>query len=540
MTTTLLDSHSRTPMNQRTMGSCLARQASQHPDKEFLVFGERSWTYSEFDHWVTEIAGGLLELGLRKGDKLAIMLPNCPEFIALWFACARIGAVEVPVNTAYKGPLLRYLLHHCDARVAVIASNYVERIQNEAGELTNLTKLVVWRSGSTPNVIAGRIPTVPFEALEAESAPLPALDIGFRDPLAIMYSSGTTGPSKGILLCHHYFWWGGNQARLIRGVTAEDRLYTCLPLFHGNAQMLTTVPALLAGATLVLDDRFSASTFWDRLRRHRATQFNFMGSMIPILMKQPPSQNDRLHSVTLAKGAAAPKDLCLPFEERFGVRILEGYGQTENCSALSNPLDAPRLGSIGLPICGYDVDVVNEDDEPVPPGDVGEIVFRPQHPFIMMDGYYKMPEATLTAISNLWFHTGDLGKKDGDGYFYFVDRKKDAMRRRGENISAHEVEIVVNSHPGVLESAAFAVPSDVGEDEVMVCVVRKPGQQLGAPDLIRHCEPLMPYFAVPRYVDFRDELPKTPTHKVEKYRLRQEGVTPTTWDREAAGYRLSR
>ncbi|MES2258024.1 MAG: AMP-binding protein [Pseudomonadota bacterium] len=524
---------------QRTVGNCLAHQAALYPDREFLVFGERTWTYREFDEWVTTVAGGLVALGLGKGDKLAIMLPNCAEFMAVWFACARIGVIEVPVNAGYRGPLLRHILEHSDARMAVVAAEFLERFQHESVGYAKLEKLVVWSSAPLP-ALELAIPAVPFDTLHTESLPLPPVAISHRDPMAIMYSSGTTGPSKGILLCHNYFWWGGSSGARGRGVTGEDRLYTCLPLFHANAQLVTAMPALMAGATLVIDDRFSASNFWERLRECRATQINYIGGMLPILMKQPPAAADRQHAVRLATGGGAPRELWLQFEERFGVRIHEGYGQTENCVALSNPLDATKVGSIGLPICGYDVDLVDDEDEPVGAGTVGELVFRPQHPHIMMDGYYKMPEATAAASRNLWFHTGDLMKKDDDGYFYFVDRKKDALRRRGENISAFEVEMVVNAHPAVLESAAIAVPADVGEDEVMVCVVLKPDQPLSALDLVRHCAELMPYFSVPRYVDFRSELPKTPTHRVEKYRLREQGVTPTTWDREQAGYKLQK
>ncbi|MBK8665469.1 MAG: AMP-binding protein [Burkholderiales bacterium] len=451
---------------------------------------------------------------------------------------ARWDGWTLTVNTAYRGSLLRHVLHQSDSRAVVVAADFLERIHRDAGELETLEKVLVLGEMSDPPSFS--IPVLAFDVLLSQQAPLPSIDMSPRDSMAILYSSGTTGVSKGILLCHNYFWFAGNQSLTLRGVTADDRIYTCLPLFHGNAQMLSTMPALLAGATLVLDTQFSASTFWERLRASRATQFNYIGGMIPILMKQPPSAADRQHAVKMATGAAAPRDQLLAFEQRFGVRLLEGYGQTENCVALVNPVGAPRVGSIGLPICGYDADVVNDDDEPVPPGTIGELVVRPQHPFIMMDGYYKMPQATLEMCRNLWMHTGDLVTRDEDGYYYFVDRKKDAMRRRGENISAFEVEAAVNSHPAVLESAAIAVPSEVGEDEVMVCVVLKPGQTLAALDLIKHCEELIAYFAVPRYVDFCTELPKTPTFRVEKYRLREQGVTPTTWDREKAGYTLRR
>ena len=530
------------PHAQRTLGASLRLQATRHPEREFLVFGEQRWTYRAFDAWVDQVAGGLAALGLRKGDKLAIMLPNCPEFMALWFACARLSVIEVPVNTAYRGPLLRYILEHSDARMAVLADEFVERLQHDSVGFGKLEKMIVRPSeGREPPTPAGLpVELVALATVINSTEIAPEVSVDHRDTMAIMYSSGTTGPSKGIQLSHNYFWWGGSMAARNGRIDETRRLYTCLPLFHANAQLTTAMPALMGGATFVLDDRFSASGFWQRLRERRAGSFAYVGGMLAMLMKQPPSEHDRGHGVERAVGGGAPKELWPAFEQRFGVRIYEGYGQTENCVALSSPHESPRVGSVGLPICGYDVDLLDENDEPVAAGSIGELVFRPQLPHIMMDGYYKMPEATLAQSRNLWFHTGDLMKRDDDGYYYFVDRKKDAIRRRGENISAFEVEMVVNSHPGVLESAAIAVPSEVGEDEVMVCVVPRPGHVPDALSLIRHCEGLMPYFAVPRFVDYRSDLPKTPTHRVEKYRLRAEGLTPSTWDRERAGVQLKR
>ncbi|MER6081325.1 AMP-binding protein [Streptomyces sp. NPDC001833] len=528
------------PVEQRTLGGLLSQRAADHPDQDFLVTEGRSWTYREFDEWVTQLAGGLVELGLGKGDKLAIMLPNVPEFMGVWFACARLGIIEVPVNTAYRGLLLRHVIENSDAKAAVIGVDYLDRFEHEQVGFGKLEHLVLWSADTATPSYEGSVSFSAFSALEVDDPALPEVSITPTDTMAILYSSGTTGPSKGIVLSHNYFWFGGSRSAENGRLVPEDRLYTCLPLFHANAQLVTVMPALAAGAAVVIDDRFTASGFWKRLRHFRATRFAYIGGMIPILMKQPPSPDDRDHTVKWASGGAAPKDLHLAFEERFGLRILEGYGQTENCVALTNPIDAPRVGSLGKAICGYDLEIVGDDDEFLGPNQVGELVFRPQQPYIMMDGYYKMPEATLAASRNLWFHTGDLMWKDKDGYFYFVDRKKDALRRRGENISAYEVEMVVNTHPAVLESAAIAVPSEVGEDEVMVCVVLRPGVTLPALDLIKHCESLMPYFSVPRYVDFRDALPKTPTLRVEKYRLREQGITPTTWDREASGYQLKR
>lgn len=524
----------------RTLGAILSDRATQHPDREFLVTPDRTLTYGEFDTCVSSIAVGLHRLGLRKGDKLAIMLPNCPEFVALWFACARLGVIEVPINTAYKGMLLKHIITNSDSTVLVVDETLLERFENDAVGFAAVTHTVVRTADESSPVRETSIPTSPFTELAGDPAALPSVEIAPTDTMAILYSSGTTGPSKGIVTSHNYFWHSGARAVTNRSIDPTERLYTCLPLFHANAQLVTTMPTLTAGATLIVDDRFSASQFWARLKHFGATRFAYIGGMIPILMKQPPSPADRDHSVHSATGGAAPKDQHRAFEERFGLTILEGYGQTENCIALTNPIDAPRVGSLGKAICGYDLELVDDDDTILGPNMTGELVFRPQLPSIMMDGYYKMPEETLKASRNLWFHTGDLMWKDEDGYFYFVDRKKDSIRRRGENISAHEVEMVVNSHPDVLESAAVAVPSDVGEDEVMVSVIPVDPATFDPLELIKHCEELMPYFSVPRYVDVRTEFPKTPTHRVEKYKLRSEGVRAQTWDREASGYVLQR
>ncbi|MET0457375.1 MAG: AMP-binding protein [Mycobacterium sp.] len=520
------------PPERRTLSAVLGDRADEHPDAEFLTVGERVWTYGQFHAWSTRIAAGLQSLGVAPGDRVLLMLPNCAEFVAVWLACAQIGAVEVPVNTAYKGMVLEHVVGNSGARVAVVAGEFLDRF----APFPALQHVVVWNRLKSNNPGANVVDWLHLEEERRVQRP----EVRHTDQMAILYSSGTTGLSKGIMLSHNYFWFSGMRSAAHGRVQQADRLYTCLPLFHANAQALTVMSALVSGASVILDSRFSASRFWDRLRAVRASRFNYIGGMIPILMKQPVTDIDRRHGVEFALGAAAPADQFLEFEDRFGVTLIESYGQTENCVALANPVDDRRIGSVGKAICGYDVALVDDEDEPVPVGQTGELVFRPRYPNIMMDGYHAMPEATLAASRNLWFHSGDLLRRDADDYFYYVDRKKDAIRRRGENISAYEVELVVNAHPEVAESAAIAVPSEVGEDEVMVFVVVKPGAQLSQLDLITHCDGRMPYFAVPRYVEFRDELPKTPTHRIEKYRLRQEGLSADTWDRERSGFELTR
>jgi len=520
-----LDQEPRT----RSLPALLAAASQTHPDREFLRFGTDIWTYGEITDRAARIAGGLVELGVQPGDRVLMMMSNRPEMIASWFACGWVGAVQVAVNTAYKGMLLEHIVENADPSIAIIAPEHIHLFDLKRRPYDRLRHVVILDDSAE----------LSLDQLARSPRAEPHL-AHHQDVHGILYSSGTTGPSKGILLSHNYYWYGGHRMAEHSQVTSQDRLYTCLPLFHANAQVLTVMTALVSGASVALDDRFSASRFWDTMRRTGATRFNYIGGMIPILLKQESTDLDRDHQVRFAAGAAAPEDLFEEFESRFGVRLMESYGQTENCVALSNPVAERRIGSVGLPNCGFDVEIVDDDDIPVSSGVVGELVFRPQVPDIMMSGYNAMPEAMLEASRNLWFHTGDLMRRDDDGYYYFVDRKKDAIRRRGENISAYEVELVVNSHAAVLESAAIAVPSEVGEDEVMVCVVLRPGADLDPVDLIAHCEERMPYFSVPRFVDFRDELPKTPTHRVEKYRLRTQGVTASTWDREAAGYQLAR
>lgn len=525
--------------SERTLGGVLRSRAERHPDKTALRFQDAQWSYAELDAWVDRMATGLLSLGLTKGDKTALMLPNDPVYVALMFGSGRAGVVEVPINVAYKGQILKHLLTNSGARIMIVARDFLPRLVDIADELPELDRVVVWPSldGSEPDL---PVECLSFDTLDQDRGACPDQGVGPQDPLGIMYTSGTTGPSKGAVFSHNYLWWHGDRARTLRGVTAEDVLYTCLPMFHANAQGITVMPAILAGATAVVDDKFTASGFWDRMRHYGTTQFNYIGGIIPILMKQPASEADRSHSVRLALGAAAPKDQWTEFEERFGIELFEVYGQSEDGVATANTPGDMKIGSIGKPIWGFDMQVVDDEDLPVEDGTIGEFVVRPQFPDIMMQEYYRMPEATLEAFRNLWFHTGDYGWRDSDGFYYFHDRKKDAIRRRGENISAYEVEQAVNLFPAVLESAAFAVPSDVGEDEVMIALILKDSAAFDEIEFMKFCEGQMPYFAIPRYVEVREAFPKTPTFRVEKYKLRAEGVSDATWDREAAGYTVSR
>ncbi len=522
------------------LGELIEERAERLGDKVFLRFKDQSISYQEINRYANRCANGFKSLGIRKGDKVSIMLPNCLEFIYIWFGLAKCGAVEVPVNVSYKGEFLRHIVDQSDSRVFVIAHEFLDRLKLIEDELKKLEKVVVLGDGERGGTSGFKFPMINFKDLFNQSEDPVDEKVLPSDPISIIYTSGTTGPSKGALCPHKFYIVCAEKMLEYREGGKDDIFYTFLPLYHFNAQVLTTLTTLIAEAEMVLADRFSASRFWDEVRHYGATQFNYLGAVIPILAKQPPKPDDLDNPIRIALGAGCPPAVMEEVEKRFGMKCLEGYGMTEIGIPIHVRVNDRRPGSCGKPMDIYEIKLVDDQDNEVPVGEVGEFVFRPREPFTMMLEYYNMPEKTLEAFRNLWFHTGDLGRKDEDGYFYFVDRKKDALRRRGENISSFEVERAVNSHPSVLESAAVAVPSEVGEDEVKICVVLKPGERLTPEELIKHCNERMPYFAVPRYVEFMESLPKTPTERVEKYKLKQAGITPNTWDREKAGIKISR
>jgi crotonobetaine/carnitine-CoA ligase len=531
-------------VQERLLGRLLEDRAARYGERAFLNFkGERVLTYQGLDAAANRYANGLRALGLGKGKKLAVMLPNCPEYLGLLFGAAKLGAVTVPINTAYKGDLLAHVINNSDAEVLVIDEQYLEAMSAIADRLGGLRAVLVYAGGgqtAVPAVNLREARTLPFSVLDKAAGEKPEAEVRHTDPVMILYTGGTTGPSKGVVMTNHFYYFYARLVARSIGYTEADVSYTCMPLFHINAQIGSIVSALHAGAQVALYERFSARTFWDEIRASGATVFLGMGAVGNVLMKNPPAPADADNRVRLAVIVPPPEDL-EGFERRFGLRVIyETFGMTE-CLLIPPQLYEPRRrGCCGQPVEDYEVRVVDDDDLSLGPRQMGEIVMRPREPYTMMSGYYKMPEATLEAFRNLWFHTGDLGYFDEDGFLYYVGRKKDAIRRRGENISAYEIESVVNQHPGVLESAAVAVPSELGEDDVKLVVVPRPGAALGHEELIRFCEPRLARFMIPRYVEFKESLPKNPSQRVEKYKLRAEGVTAATWDRERAGIELGK
>jgi len=524
----------------KVLGELIEDRAKKLGSKVFLRFKDQAFTYEEMDRLSNRYAHGYQKIGIKKNDKVSFMLPNSPELIFLWFGAAKVGAVEVPINTSYKAEFLRHIVDQSDSRILAVAPEYIDRVKLIQDGLKKLEKVMILGDFDKKDIEGLKFPVMTLE--EFADGPDTPVDVAVYewDPHNIIYTSGTTGLSKGALAPHKFWLVVAEKMLELRRGTKDDIFYTFLPLYHFNAQCLTTMTALIAEAEMVLSDKFSASRFWDDIRKYKATQFNYLGAVIPILNKQAEKPDDHDNPVRIAFGAGCPQNVMDQFEKRFGVTCMEGFGMSEIGIAIHVTLDDRRPGSCGKVLDIYEIKLVDDFDNEVPIGEPGEILFRPKEPFTMMLGYYNMPEKTLESYQNLWFHTGDLAKKDADGYYYFVDRKKDSLRRRGENISSFEVERAINTHPKVLESAAVAVSSELAEDEVKICVVLKPGETLTPEELIKHAADRMPYFAVPRYVEFMESLPKTPTERVQKFQLRQAGITANTWDREKAGIEIKR
>jgi crotonobetaine/carnitine-CoA ligase len=503
-----------------------------HPDETFLKWKDDEIPWREFVDHIYAMAGGFWDAGIRTGDRVALMMGNCPEFLYTYFALNFMGVGVVPINVAQRGEALAYILNDSGASTIVIDEWLLEHFLAVRDHVPGVRLLVV---RGAPPATAGDAATV--AAWLAAGRGRPPIDPQAGTPADnILYTSGTTGPPKGVVNR------GINPANIMKlwepaGVQPGETVYTSLPLFHGNALGVTTLGAIVLDYKLALGERFSASRHWDDCRKYHAVEFNTLGAMIPILLKQPERPDDADNPVRVVLSAACPAYAWRPFEERFKLRIIEWFGMVDAPGFLLNRTG--KVGSMGRPLPGFAFRVVDDEDRDLPPGKVGELVFR-QTEGDAPAFYYGKEEATAAAWRNGWFHSGDLAWMDEEGDFYYGGRKKASMRRRGDNVSAWEIESVVNQHPKVLESAAHAVPAELGEDEIKVAVVLKPGQTVTPEEILDFCQGKMAYYAIPRYVEFRDSLPKTGTHRIEYSVLKAEGVTPQTWDREAAGYAISR
>jgi crotonobetaine/carnitine-CoA ligase len=512
----------------------LRERAEEHPDRVFLQeVGGESQTYGEALASTRRWAAGLRAAGVAAGDNVLVMMPASNTSVHIWFGLNGIGATEVPVHNDYRGHMLSHLVEVSGARMIIIDPRFVDRLVELDG-FGSLEKVVVLDGPSDTGL--------PLECVAAAdilgaSGDDEALDgQRYYDVSTILFTSGTTGLSKGVLNVHAHLHATGVGAWAELG--PEDAYYSVLPLYHVGGKVAVCA-MLAAGGRTVFRERFSTAEFWSDIRQYDCNVVALLGAMANFVFRQEPQPDDADNP--------ADKILMIPlipeveaFKERFGVRVRTIFNQTEISSPIGTPgYDLFDAKSCGRARPGFDCRVVNDADEEVPHGEVGELVVRTDRPWRLMAGYYKEPEKTVQAWRNQWLHTGDGFRRDEDGNFYFVDRFKDVIRRRGENISSVEVELITNQHEDVLESAAVPVTSEVGEEEVKIVVVLKPGRVLEEAALARFCEERMPRFMVPRYVEFVDALPKTPTEKIRKAELRKLGITEQTWDRDAARARVA-
>jgi len=529
--------------HERTLPALLQRQAERFGARPLLAIGATRWCHADAARAAARAGATLRRAGIDRGDRVALLCGNRAEALQFFLGCGWIGAICVPIHTAAMGPQIGYFLADSGARLLLVEPAFVERLAS--AELARSALETIWLLGDAVSALpAGLPPGLRIEpcpaGIAAEdgagSAPAeatPAADVQPGDALAILYTSGTTGPAKGVVCPHaQYHFWGANSARVL-GVEASDVLCTTLPLFHINA-LNTYAQAALSGSRVVFEPRFSASGFWPAMQAAGATVVYLLGAMVPMLLAQPASEAERRHAVRTGLGPGVPAAAAEAFRERTGVALLEGYGSTETNFVIASAPDSPRRGVMGWLQPGFDARVVDEHDAPLPDGTAGELVLRADAPFAFASGYFNRHEDTVRAWRNLWFHTGDRVVRDADGAFRFVDRIKDAIRRRGENISSWEVEQVLLGHPAIATVAVFPVRSELAEDEVMAALVAQPGRTIDPTELVRYCQARLPRFAIPRYIDIVDELPRTENGKVQKFKLRERGVGPTTWDRDSA------
>jgi len=527
---------------QDTVCAVLQRAASANGDKPFIDLLGDVYSFAYLDIESSRLANGLSGLGVKQGHTVVTIIDNNIDAILLWFAINKLGAISVPVNTAYKGEFLRHQLADAGAQVIVAESDYAERVQAIAEGLPEAQVLV--HRGERPKA-PSKLKLLPIDEVRSADSSLPDVQVKPTDLAMLIYTGGTTGPSKGCMVSHNYACSLARQAVISNGRTAETINWTPLPLFHMNATSTSILAQLLVGGRVAVYPRFSVSNFWPEIERTGANDVNLLGSMLPLLLNAP--ENDSMKrcfgQIRNVGAAPFPGELQAAWRERFGTEntSVPGYGLTEASLLTSAVYGEPSPpGASGKRNEWFDVRIVDDNDVEQPAGVSGEVIVRPRQPHVMFEGYWRRPEDTLKVMKNLWFRTGDIGKFDEQGYFYFVDRKKDYLRRRGENISSFEMETAFRAHPAIQDVAVHAVLSEFTEDEVKVTAVLKPDTLLTEEQLCLWAIDQLPYFAVPRYIEFREELPRNPVGRVLKYELRDEGVTTRTWDREAAGLQLKK
>jgi crotonobetaine/carnitine-CoA ligase len=530
-----------------SLATVLRRHAAERPTATCLITPEEGgqWTYAQVLADAERVATGWHEAGAVAGDRVLIMAANSSRFVRSWLGTAIGGFVEVPINTAYEGEFLRHQIVTVQPRWAVIDDVFADRFVAVEPSARQIEKFWIIDTGSAEAAIE-LLRANGWQASRWDELVQGTLTRSWPDPdptslASIFFTSGTTGPSKGVAMPHAQMYFFGQEVMSLTRLTPDDTYLTCTPLFHGNAQFMAAYPAFVAGAAVVVRSKFSASRWVDHLRANNVTVTNLIGVMMDFVWKATPRPDDTDNSLRCVYAAPTASSVLKQFMARFDIEaFVDAFGLTETCAPILSPYGEIRPpGAAGLVASDwFEIRLVDpETDREVPTGEIGELVVRYKHPWTCSLGYYGMPEKTVKAWRNLWFHTGDALRRDADGWYYFVDRYKDALRRRGENISSYEVEQALLGHAAVTECAVIGVPADVdaGEDEVLAVVVAS--GPLSADELWDFCQGKIPGFAIPRFVRFVDALPKTPSEKVRKAVLRDSGITADTHDRMSAADR---
>jgi len=517
-----------------TISATFKAAVEEAPDRLYLEFSGDAYSYARMDREVERFARGLHALGVTKGDRVVGLLDNGPDAVISWYAANRLGAIYVPINTAYKGEYLRHQVSDSGARIVICDGELLGDALAVVPELSELEHIL--HTGPPRDVAPGRVAVSAIDGHRLDKGEIPEADVGPADLAMLLYTSGTTGLSKGCTVSHNYMCDVARRYCETIGRRAEDKVWLPMPLFHitGISMAILTMQLRSSAA---FARKFSLSNLWPEIERTNATFVVLLGTMALMVANAPDtpeSQRCRGQLRTLI-GIPMNEHVAGIWKERFGVTWCSGtiYGSTEAGQALNARYDE-RLpdGSCGRVNDTFDVRIVDENDQQVPTGSVGEIVVRPKKPDVMFAGYWNNPEATIKSWRNLWHHMGDNGRVDEEGNFFFVDRSKDVIRRRGENISSFEMETIFNQHPDIAEAAIHAVASELMEDDVKAAIVLQAGASLTALELLEWAQSRVPRFALPRYVEFREELPKNASGRVLKFRLREQGKTPATWDRE--------
>jgi crotonobetaine/carnitine-CoA ligase len=528
---------------ERLLGRCLRRQADKIPDDLFVRWNEERWSYGRANQLANASARAFCELGVARGETVAFLLDTCPDWIWTTLGLNKLGAVWVPTNTDYKGAWLRESLEDSRARVLVADAPLIERALLACNGVLPFERVIV--RGKLPVGLPGRIEAIPFEQLaQAPGAEPDDAELYYGDTAAILWTSGTTGKSKGVMQSHNVWLRAALDGANNSGLREGEVIYSCLPMYQSAAWVANVYRALVCGVPVAIDPRFSVTEFWERCRYYGATMVFTLGAMHIFLWQQPARADDRDNPVRSAGMVPMPDKLIGPFKARFGIEeIHQGMGQSEVMGLLSRrPGRTYPENALGEPAEGIEVKLLDEHDLEAPAGEAGELCVRPTAPFQIFNGYFNNAEATVSAWRNLWYHTGDLARRDAHGNTYFVDRKQDFIRFKGRNISSFQVEAAFAAHPAVQQCAAHAVTSELlaAEAEMKLCAVLKPGASATPDELCRFVNETAPHFFVPRYVELMSELPQTPTGRVQKYKLRERGVTPETWDARAAGFEVKR